>query len=598
MAILMTQCLQHDFVARVAEGWPLPNRLHVGWAESQRLLGASPEDGPVTRFMAWAQARSPAALAILHLRDWHRQEDASQQAHLGLFGDHCLADSDGAAFVFPVVPGRGTVIDSPTLNDFDGTGLDAVLAPWAGRAARVGLTGVWTEAKITFLAYELRTRYPQWRLGVCSALTASSSQIRHAEALFQLERLLGVEVYDSLGDFADFLAGGSTRFAGVAPLRHGVRLDGPEPALATDEAELVQQLYRHCRSVECRVLTGGYSGNKVLLCTGLDLYGHEEQPHVIKLGRRGDIARERTAFERIRAVLGPAAPAVVDFVDFGALGAVKYAYASMGPGPSTTFQQLYREGLAQGEIRSILETVFAQRLGRFCRAATWERCDLLDYYGFAPRWAAGVGQAAAAVVASAPAGRREALATGAARLVRFYAEDLDRLPRHIPGECYQAYIHGDLNGANILIDSQGNVWLIDFFHAHRGHVLRDLIKLENDLLYLFTPLATAAEGEEALLLSQALAGLDSLGAAVPDASDLGVASPALVRAWETVRVLRSFYPAWLREDLDPLQYWIGALRYAAHTLSFDEASARQKQWALASAALFGAAISDRLLGRG
>ena len=50
-----------------------------------------------------------------------------------------------------------------------------------------------------------------------------------------------------------------------------------------------------------------------------------------------------------------------------------------------------------------------------------------------------------------------------------------------------SFIHGDLNGANILIDGRDNVWLIDFFHTRRAHVLMDLLKMENDLLYIFTP---------------------------------------------------------------------------------------------------------------
>ena len=31
-----------------------------------------------------------------------------------------------------------------------------------------------------------------------------------------------------------------------------------------------------------------------------------------------------------------------------------------------------------------------------------------------------------------------------------------------------AWVHGDLNGANIILDAQGNVWLIDFFHTGPG----------------------------------------------------------------------------------------------------------------------------------
>ncbi|KAK3249355.1 hypothetical protein CYMTET_41213 [Cymbomonas tetramitiformis] len=38
-------------------------------------------------------------------------------------------------------------------------------------------------------------------------------------------------------------------------------------------------------------------------------------------------------------------------------------------------------------------------------------------------------------------------------------------------------VHGDLNGANVLIDIRGAVWLIDFAKLRKGHVLKDIAKL-------------------------------------------------------------------------------------------------------------------------
>lgn len=70
----------------------------------------------------------------------------------------------------------------------------------------MGLAGVWTEAKITFLAYDLAAHFPEFEIAVCSALTASSSRANHFLALTQLTRILGVRVIDSLGEFVEYLA--------------------------------------------------------------------------------------------------------------------------------------------------------------------------------------------------------------------------------------------------------------------------------------------------------------------------------------------------------------------------------------------------------
>ncbi len=37
-----------------------------------------------------------------------------------------------------------------------------------------------------------------------------------------------------------------------------------------------------------------------------------------------------------------------------------------------------------------------------------------------------------------------------------------------------------------MIDEKDNIWVIDFFHSHRGRALKDFAKLENDILYTST----------------------------------------------------------------------------------------------------------------
>ena len=578
-AILFTQCLQHDFVRPLERFESLPNRLHIGFSESLRLMGERPSQGPVARVMTWAYERPVEELTIVHLRDWHDRSDPSQREHLERFGDHCLKDTPGADFVFFNGEDRGAVhvVNSLTLNDFQNTELERLLAPFQERPTRIGLTGVWTEAKVYFLAYELITRYPHFQVAVCSALTASSSRIRHFEALEQMERILGVRVIHSVGEFVDFLGGGELE----TPLL-GLHERFPEiqttATLTETDRTLLRFLFRDCKKVQARVLDGGFSGNIVLGTESVDIHGHQQVPHVVKIGPQEAMGKERASFEKIQNVLGNNAPQISEFADFEDRGAIKYRYASMGGAFTTTFQKLVERGDSLAEVTDVLHAVFGEQLCRLYQARTLEQTNLLEHYQFASKWAPGIRKRMSSILGRS-FGEEESIEVvegwNAPNLALFYEWELDKIED--TGRCFHAYVHGDLNGANIIIDGHQNVWLIDFFHTRRAHVLMDLIKLENDLLFIFTKLQSEQDVKEFLPLLSRLLQVEDLAAPLPR---LELEDRRFRQTWEILRVLRSFYGGLIESDRSPYQHWVGALRYAAHTLGFDECNPWQKRAAL------------------
>lgn len=568
LAVLITQCLQHDFVGLVPAHDPLPNKLHVGPEEALRLLGPDPTRGPVAQLIAWA--RQQGDLAVIHVRDWHDPADAAQQAHLAAFGAHCVRGSEGAAFVFGASEADEHVVDAIGLNDFEGTTLPEVLAALSpGRPLRVGVVGVWTEAKVTFLLYDLATRLGVSSLATCSALTASASRTQHFNALGQLHGILGVDVFDSVGEFMDWLLPTGAELDLSHPGGFGPRLHVDGAELDEADRDILGYLYREAARVELTQLGGGFSGAQVFRVRSWDAVGHEQAPSVAKLGPRRLIGTERAAFERVEAILGNNAPRVRGFVDLGERAGLAYAYAAMGAGDVRTLKSLVAEGAPIERIEAIVDTVFDEVLGRFYAAAQYEPLPLLEHYGFAPRWAESV-QTKVEALTGRPA--------AAHPLVKFYS---DFLANHkpLPEYHYVSIVHGDLNGANVLVDGRENVWVIDWFHAGRAHGIKDLAKLENDLLFLFTPLEEA-DLPDAVRLTEALRAVEDLRAPLPE---LTFASIALTRAWRLVRRLRRQIAELVRDDRDPQQLRVALLRYAAHTLSFDEASPVQKRWALAAA---------------
>jgi len=282
-------------------------------------------------------------------------------------------------------------------------------------------------------------------------------------------------------------------------------------------------------------------------------------------------------------VLGNNAPSVRGFADLGDRAGLKYAYAAMGQGQVRTLQAMFAADTATRRLISIVRSAFEDVLGPLYAAARYERMPLFEHYQFSPDRGPAVRNSVAAVTADY---RRKMLdfpgGMSLPNVCEFYDDFLahHRLPTN--NHHYVSYVHGDLNAANILVDAHHNVWVIDFFHAGPGHVLKDLAKFENDLLYLLTPVEDASQLLEALAITRALRSVADLQADLPDRPD-EVRSPQFVRAWQVLQVLRGIGGPLCHEDRHPLQLQVALLRYAVHTLSFPEPSALQKQWALAAA---------------
>jgi len=592
--VLITQCLQRDFVDPIGPHDPLPNLLHVGYSEADRLLGPEPSAGPMAQLIDWARSLATDAIDLIHIRDWHDPGDPAQREHLQQFGAHCLQGSSGARLILgmderAMAAANERIVDSLTLNDLEGTDLarqlERIRHTHGDEPLRVGVVGVWTEAKVSFLLYDLKTRLGIDDLATCSALTASASRAQHFNALAQLEKILGVRCFYSPAEFADWLRPGAEL---ALPHHRGgfePRIGGADAtaALSPGDRAIIAHLFRDSTQVDLEPMSGGYSGALVWRATSQDALGHRQAPAVVKLGPNREIAQERAAFEQVEAVLGNNAPSVRGFADLGDRAGLKYAYAAMGQGQVRTLQAMFAADTATRRLISIVRSAFEDVLGPLYAAARYERMPLFEHYQFSPDRGPAVRNSVAAVTADS---RRKVLdfpgGMSLPNVCEFYEDFLahHRLPTN--NHHYVSYVHGDLNAANILVDAHHNVWVIDFFHAGPGHVLKDLAKFENDLLYLLTPVEDASQLLEALAITRALRSVADLQAGLPDRPD-EVRSPQFVRAWQVLQVLRGIGGQLCHEDRHPLQLQVALLRYAVHTLSFPEPSALQKQWALAAA---------------
>lgn len=607
-SILFTQGIQNDFVKPIGPYDKLPNLLHIGYEESIRLMGVSPMEGPIANTMKWAYSQSEDDMEIIHIRAWYDKEDSLQKKHLDKFGDHCIALTEGARFAFKLdkYPRITTIVDSNSQNDFLDTEMEELLEPYKNEKMKVGIMGVWTEAKISYLAYDLTTRYPNFDIAICSALTAGSSRSQHYYALDQLERLLGVRIISSIGEFTSFLSGEKVTISLPMPKL----VDMPkiefekkdDSVISKTDTDLIRYLFRDCKSISLKTMTGGYSGNLVLSVESIDLQGHKQTPHVLKIGNQTEMGQERASFEKVEAVLGNTAPRISDFADLEGRGALKYRYAAMSGGASSTLQKIYCSGILAEKTKYFLDTVFEEQLGRFYYAANFEPTNLLEHYTYSSEYALRMKAKVENILGKGTDGSLQSLTLPTGQEFPnpyyFYKDDLPEIIPKANFSSYFSYVHGDLNGANIIIDSHENVWLIDFFHTGQGHVLKDLIKLENDLLYIYTPINNEDDLAQALKLTQLLLQVEDLRKSLPDIGETGISNPEILRTYETIKILRSYYPKLIREDRNPLQLLIAQMRYSCHTLSFFESNEWQKLWALYATGWYGKHIATQIKARG
>src|SRR5262249_30093242 len=69
----------------------------------------------------------------------------------------------------------------------------------------VGVIGVWTNVKVHYLLYDLKTRARLQNLATCSRLVAAPDRVAHRNTLQHLEAILNVKVFHEVEAFLEFL---------------------------------------------------------------------------------------------------------------------------------------------------------------------------------------------------------------------------------------------------------------------------------------------------------------------------------------------------------------------------------------------------------
>lgn len=518
---------------------------------------------------SWASRTNADDLRVLRVRTHGLAEDG-------------VADSQ-IANTFEELGALGEEIVVDGVSAFSNGKVADLLSPLGDAPLRVGLIGSCINGQLTFLAYDLRARYPDAEIAVCTELVGDGTQREFVESISQLDRSLQVNILFSVSEFIDFL-GGSVVLTETAPASSdgAPRVEIVEPTLSAGDCRLVRRLFLRSRSVALRNIAGGYSGSLVLDAESRDVQGNHEARHVLKIGDTRVVRKELSGYHRIEPILGNSVPYLVDVVARQDRAAMKFRYAGLHDSHVETFSQVYASEAGDADIRRILQRLFLRILIRFYKNAVPMPGNLLHLFRFDERYR-GYAEHWIERTIAANDGVSSCLKQLVPALTAFYHAMGDRSADRLPGAtCVvpQSQVHGDLNGSNILVDEGRNVWLVDFAHHRTGYVLDDLIRLESDLLFVSTKLANDTELHEAFRISDSLLAITDVTGPPPTIDALS--SQRLRRLYSTIVELRSYYCTFVHGYAHPAALLAGQVRYALDALGYSTACTndRQKAWAL------------------
>jgi CheY-like chemotaxis protein len=158
---------------------------------------------------------------------------------------------------------------------------------------------------------------------------------------------------------------------------------------------------------------------------------------------------------------------------------------------------------------------------------------------------------------------------------------------------YICITHGDFNQHNLLVDSTGHMWMIDFQGTGQSHILRDVAALDSVVRFQLLA-AEEATLKERLSIEEALCSTERFSQMEQLATKFSTTNRALAKAYETVVHLRTLAHRLVdqnpRDDIS--EYYIALFYNALNTLRFSSLETVQREHALLSASL----LADRLVG--
>lgn len=215
----------------------------------------------------------------------------------------------------------------------------------------------------------------------------------------------------------------------------------------------------------------------------LKVYEDDRQPVIVKLARKSKITREMDNYDKYidRKLKGNYVPILRGQSLLWDIGGIKLSYVGNIEQNFSNFFQTQSVSRIKHSLNGFFKETWQPH---YQRAADVENISLFDLYCrvWDKDWVARVKNFTNGHPEEVMGAERWAQMQ-APHPVEWMKENiLGRRDVSLTSHAKVAVTHGDLHGDNILVDSGGNIWVIDFERTSEGHILQDFIELESDII--------------------------------------------------------------------------------------------------------------------
>jgi CheY-like chemotaxis protein len=357
--------------------------------------------------------------------------------------------------------------------------------------------------------------------------------------------------------------------------------------------DLLRRLFYQAKSILVRPLTPGHSGTGVVRVKPFYTTGGGGYEVVVKFGEFNKVKQEYDNFKKyVQPFLGGGRNTMIlDMRRTYHLGGIIYSLLGTINDQLTDFGDFYHHA-DLSQVKEALDRLFRDTCGVwYANRGQLDALDLTEDYQKLLGYRAEKLERTVSEELTSVQGTEE-LTFKSLGSKRSFTNPLRVTAGYsFVYSTYCCITHGDFNQCNLLVDSTGHVWMIDFQGTGQSHILRDVATLDATIRF---QLLTAEEAtlKERLKMEEALCKIERFSQLETLATLFTTKNTFLAKTYAAVVHLRMGARRLLELNIDDDmgQYYTALLYTAMNTIRFSSLQPVQREHALLCASL----LADRL----